>query len=589
MRVAFDRGPRYYGESLSENIAQHPNGYLICRNAIIGRTGKQTYIASELDDPDGLLGDRADTREEIELYRMPKEVFSAATLSSFEGMPLTIHHPEELLDTENTQDHEVGHIQNVREGKEPLDDGNYPMLADIWVKHKSAIDEVQNGLRELSCGYTYKLHREGYRFEQRNILGNHVALVPKGRAGGEARIYDSASDDSKSNKEKKTVDIKKLLSMGLAAFAKDKDSTAEEVVQAALLVNGSASSAANDAATITKGDLVCESESGQGPKIFIGKLPSGQRVFKQYASDAEVPEQFKEKEKDEMEEDEKEKEDMKDEGKLKVEPPTSQFDAETRKRLHDNLDAVLAQKDAEMEEKEKDGMEEDEEEKEKDASPMEVQDLINGMLTEAANQEIDEAPCPDCGKTGDDCMCEDEDGPNTEDEMEEDAEKEEEEDSEVVEADSEEEEKSDDAEKEEADDASEIVRAEPYLKKEQIPQSQLDAVRHLNAVRRMARAQGALDALKALRPVIARKSNKKEMAAFDNEYNKAKSVIKKVSTKGGYSKFVKAASKINDEVGKDGADEPTQAQKAAVAYDAAQANVMKEASDRFKATSTRSR
>ena len=89
--------------------------------------------------------------------------------------------------------HHAGHVQNVRRGSEPLESGDIPLLADIIVTDRAAIEAVRAGDRELSCGYVYKLARNGKgRLDQTQILGNHVALVSKGRAGSEARIYDAA-------------------------------------------------------------------------------------------------------------------------------------------------------------------------------------------------------------------------------------------------------------------------------------------------------------------------------------------------------------------------------------------------------------
>ena len=195
MPVAFDLGPTYLGTHLSDNIAETPEGYRICRNAIIGRSGFQTYRVSELTDPDGLLGDRSPS-EEIQVWRDPEEVFSTATLASFEGKTFTLSHPSDLLDPDSEREHHVGHVQNVRKGTDALDSGDWPMLADILVTDRDAIRAIDGGERQLSCGYTYTLAKEGYRFDQRAIIGNHVALVPKGRAGHEARINDSASEEN---------------------------------------------------------------------------------------------------------------------------------------------------------------------------------------------------------------------------------------------------------------------------------------------------------------------------------------------------------------------------------------------------------
>jgi hypothetical protein len=186
--IAFDLA--YLAEPLTPNLAETPDGFLICRNAVIGRTGFQTYRVSEITDPEGLLKDDYSPSDEVEVWRDPDEVFSPATLASFEAKSLTLGHPNNLLDPDSDRTHAVGHIQNVRRGREPLRSGDWPMLADVIIKNAHAIAAVKSGERELSCGYTYRLARTGYRWEQRNIVGNHIALVPKGRAGAEARIKE---------------------------------------------------------------------------------------------------------------------------------------------------------------------------------------------------------------------------------------------------------------------------------------------------------------------------------------------------------------------------------------------------------------
>lgn len=196
--AAFDK-TSYLAEELSDRIARSPEGFLICRNAVIGRTGFQKYKVSEITDPEGLLKGYRDD-EEIDLWRDPSEVFSPATIASFEGKTFTVSHPDTLLHPDNDRYHNCGHVQNIRKGGEPLPSGEWPLLADIIVKDESAIRAIENGARELSCGYTYELARKGYRWEQRNLVGNHVALVSQGRAGSLAKIYDSAPDPAKKGK-----------------------------------------------------------------------------------------------------------------------------------------------------------------------------------------------------------------------------------------------------------------------------------------------------------------------------------------------------------------------------------------------------
>ena len=77
----------YFGTRLSENISKRePEGYLICLNVPVARTGTQEYLPGEL----GMQG--MDDRM-IPVERTAEEVFSAACMASFEGMPVTDDHP----------------------------------------------------------------------------------------------------------------------------------------------------------------------------------------------------------------------------------------------------------------------------------------------------------------------------------------------------------------------------------------------------------------------------------------------------------------------------------------------------------------
>jgi len=191
--VALDKTSYYSAERLSENLDRTPENFLICRNAVIARTGFQRYRVAEIADPEGLLARAGitDPNADLDLWRDGSEVFSPATIASFEGKTFCVGHPANLLDPHSDRDHAAGHIQNVRRGREPLANGEFALVADIIVKDAQAIELIQSGERQLSCGYSYKLGRTGYRWEQREILGNHVALVPQGRAGSAVKIYDA--------------------------------------------------------------------------------------------------------------------------------------------------------------------------------------------------------------------------------------------------------------------------------------------------------------------------------------------------------------------------------------------------------------
>lgn len=187
----------YFVSRISNNIGRTPEGFLICRDCVIGRTGFQTYNVADLpqDVAHDLGIDLSDQSAPIDLYRHPRDVFANEALSSFEGKPLCDNHPpgKEFVTPDNIRDLQMGHVQNVRRGDEPLESGEWPMLADLVITHEPLLSKVENGdVRELSCGYNYSIARDGEKVYQVDICGNHVAVVPKGRAGAEARINDGA-------------------------------------------------------------------------------------------------------------------------------------------------------------------------------------------------------------------------------------------------------------------------------------------------------------------------------------------------------------------------------------------------------------
>lgn len=164
---------------LSEHRYKTPEGYLVCVDSILSRTGKQTYSRDELFK-DGCT-------DEVEVERSAEEVFSEKTLASFENKPLTIEHPEEDVTPANHNKYSVGFIRDVKRGKDGSED---VMLGTIVVTDAEAIELIETGkLKELSCGYDCDIEDEDNP-QQRNIRGNHVALCEKGRAGI-ARIVDS--------------------------------------------------------------------------------------------------------------------------------------------------------------------------------------------------------------------------------------------------------------------------------------------------------------------------------------------------------------------------------------------------------------
>ena len=208
----------YYGSRLSPNQTMTPEGFLVCLNVPIARTGVQTYLRRELgltDDPEGL----------VDVIRTEDEVFSTATIASFEGKPATEDHPPMEVTPDNITAYDKGHVQNVHRG---TGDESDLLIADLYITSPPLIEAIQSGrLREVSCGYDceYRQDEQG-RLYQCGIRGNHVAVVSAGRAGSRVAIKDSELESNTTIERGKPIMAKKsnsLLSRMFAGWAKDAD------------------------------------------------------------------------------------------------------------------------------------------------------------------------------------------------------------------------------------------------------------------------------------------------------------------------------------------------------------------------------
>lgn len=204
----------YYGDKLSPNMAKTPEGFLVCQNVPIARTGYQKYYAQELDE-------NAEPNVVVNVYRSPDEVFSPATLASFEGKPVTNEHPSEDVTPENYAKYSKGHVQHVRVGK---GDDSDKIMADLYITDPELMQLIQDGKRDVSAGY-YAEDKEDKngRICQTHIRGNHIAVVDEGRAGRSVSIRDSKNrkkgDVSMSRKQR----VKNIIARYI------KDATPEEL------------------------------------------------------------------------------------------------------------------------------------------------------------------------------------------------------------------------------------------------------------------------------------------------------------------------------------------------------------------------
>lgn len=162
-------------------MAETPEGYLVCIGVPIARTGEMVYGDGETPIE---IGDDG----KVIIVRDEEEVFRPQTIASFEGKAVTIRHPNDFVNPENWSMLAKGVMQNVRRGKGEQEND---LIADLLITDRMAIGLVKNGLREVSCGYEAEYDEiEDGKGKQKNIIGNHLALVDQGRAGPSYAIND---------------------------------------------------------------------------------------------------------------------------------------------------------------------------------------------------------------------------------------------------------------------------------------------------------------------------------------------------------------------------------------------------------------
>lgn len=213
-----DKSTIYAPNKIGPKRSKTPEGFLLCEDVPVARTGEMLYAENEVPvDPDGT--------GIVRVARTPEEVFRAETLASAEGKPVTLGHPDEFVAPANFGSLGMGSMLNLRRGTGIEDD---LMFADLLITHADAIRAVEeDGIEEVSLGYEadYDTVSPG-RGVQRNITVNHVALVQRGRCGPRCAIGDQAMTTKKTSFADR---IRGLLKMP----TKDAEAEAEKMAKEA--------------------------------------------------------------------------------------------------------------------------------------------------------------------------------------------------------------------------------------------------------------------------------------------------------------------------------------------------------------------
>ncbi len=169
---------------------QDVNGWAEIKDNPISKVGVFPYSGQQIGHP-GLEPDKI-----YNVYRSEDELNNDDTLNSFRLIPFTDEHTmlgdseEGLTPPERKGVHGVIG-ENVRFEKPYL-------KANIKIFSEQLADLIDSGKKELSIGYrcvyepsTGSYNGQRYDFIQKDIRGNHLALVDEGRSGHDVAVLDS--------------------------------------------------------------------------------------------------------------------------------------------------------------------------------------------------------------------------------------------------------------------------------------------------------------------------------------------------------------------------------------------------------------
>ena len=178
-KYAFDKAS---ARSLDSNGYMHVAVSNLTKEQVVPYMGDSIPGYKEL----GLQPDKV-----YQIYRPAEEIEKAA--ETFNGLPLMLDHW--AMDADNIpKDKVVGSLGTDAKWAAPY------LTNSLIVTDANAIKAIEDGsYAELSASYACDIDMTGGVFDgktydgvMRNIKGNHVALVPEGRAGHDVKVADSA-------------------------------------------------------------------------------------------------------------------------------------------------------------------------------------------------------------------------------------------------------------------------------------------------------------------------------------------------------------------------------------------------------------
>lgn len=236
-----------------------PEGFLYCQDVPIARLGLMMYGPGETpitEGPDGLCW----------VSRDAAALFAESCIASFQGKDVVDEHPPDDVTPKNFRQLTEGVMLNVRPGSG--DDADV-LLADLLIKDEGMIRDIEANKREVSIGYEADYEQTGPgQGVQTAIIGNHVALVKRGRCGPRCAIGDQ--QPNLSTKEDETM-ATQAIRRSIPAKPRHKISQATLDAIAEMINQEDP-----DASTMDDGELSGKADGGTHIHIHgLGSTPAG--------------------------------------------------------------------------------------------------------------------------------------------------------------------------------------------------------------------------------------------------------------------------------------------------------------------------
>lgn len=198
-KAAQDRATATFApERFGRHRYQTPEGFVLWEGVRLARTGPMLYAPHEM--PECEPGDN----NMVVVERDAEVLFAPETILSFSGKPVTNEHPPEPVTPANFKAHAVGTVLNPRRGDGV--EADY-LVGDLLITDQGAIADIDAGKREVSAGYDVEVEpiKPGLARQTKNV-GNHVALVKRGRAGPACAIQDKEPEMATKPKKRSVFD-----------------------------------------------------------------------------------------------------------------------------------------------------------------------------------------------------------------------------------------------------------------------------------------------------------------------------------------------------------------------------------------------